>query len=85
MTTKSNVIQLKQDISWEEQVNEFVKGLKEKKITHAVVAYRSEDGSFQYRIFGADHATYMVGMLERVKQDIHNADWFGCDDCEVCD
>lgn len=46
------------------------------RVTHAVVAFRSEDGALHYHLVGQDDMTYLVGMLERVKTHMHCLDSF---------
>lgn len=46
------------------------------RVTHAVVAFRSEDGGLHYHLVGQKDMTYLVGMLERVKTHMHCLDSF---------
>lgn len=41
------------------------------EVTHAVLAYRRQNGDTCYRLIGRDDWTYLIGMIERVKLDMH--------------
>jgi len=67
MTDK--IIPLRED--WREGVEVFIENLKNRTITHAVICYRKEDGDLCYQLFGAEHTTYLIGMMDRVKMELH--------------
>lgn len=67
-----NVVNL--DLNGKIAFAEMIDELKDDKVTHAVMCYRRDDGDLCYRILGADHTTFLVGMLDRVKMAIHHDD-----------
>lgn len=53
--------------AWEDSVEE----LKSINITHAVICYRTDSGDLCYRVYGEEHVTFLIGMLDRIKHQIH--------------
>jgi len=46
---------------------EFLDHVQKCKITHGAMIYRLDDGSLNWKTFGHEHKTYLVGLLERLK------------------
>ena len=46
------------------------------EITHMVMAYRTKDGDFHYRLVGEKDLTYLIGMMARVQTHMHCIDSF---------
>lgn len=65
----NNVVPIWKD--WQDNIDSFIKAIQSQQITHAVVVYRNVDGDLNYQTYGSEHATYLIGMLERVKMEIH--------------
>lgn len=57
----------KQSDEWKDALEE----LKAEKITHAVIAYRKDNGDLCYRLYGSEHVTFLIGMLDRIKCELH--------------
>lgn len=50
--------------------DEFSDLIKKGRITHAVMMYRLDDGSLEWRTFGAENTTYLLGLVERLRHRI---------------
>lgn len=71
------IIKFKDDaLSFIEIAEAFLEDIKNDRITHGVIAYRTKDDDVHYRLLNCEHVTYLMGMLERVKQDMHFSDRF---------
>ena len=53
---------------------ELAKDLDTGKVTHAVMAFRRENGDLSYHAVGIEDLTYLIGMLERVQMHMHCKD-----------
>jgi hypothetical protein len=51
--------------------SECLKELESIDITHAVITYRTKEGDLKYKLFGHDHTTFLIGMIDRVKMHIN--------------
>ena len=52
-------------------VRDLANAIDKGEVTHAVLAYRREDGSLFYRLIGDDDLTYLMGVMDRVKMHMH--------------
>lgn len=65
----NNVVFLKtSDEEWIKSLEE----LKKRKVTHAVIIYRGKEGDVEYCSHGYEDLTYLIGMIERTKNHMHN-------------
>lgn len=63
-----NVVYLK---TTNEEWRQSLEQMKDTKITHAVIAYRNENGDLGYLLHGYEDLTYLIGMMERTKIHMH--------------
>jgi hypothetical protein len=61
-----DLIQLNSD--WVEVAETFLRSVKEGRITHGAIIYRTADGELEWGVLGYNEKTYVVGLLERLKQ-----------------
>jgi len=67
-----DLVQLNSD--WVEVAETFLRSVKEGRITHGAIIYRAADGELEWGVLGYNEKTYVVGLLERLKQSEADAE-----------
>jgi hypothetical protein len=45
----------------------FLEKVKSGDVTHGFLCYRDKMGELKYQLYSPEHATYILGMIERAK------------------
>jgi hypothetical protein len=54
-----------------EMAEDFLVQVRLGNITQGVVCFRNKNGDTRYQLYSPDHATYIIGLMERAKIAIH--------------